>query len=57
MTSIQLPQFQPHPECAAGIITSEDVRLLISLGWLTPEGAQYLLPKGHWTPSLQAERN
>ncbi len=57
MTQLQLPRFQSHPECTAGVITMEDVRLLISLGWLTCEGAQYLLPKGAWQPSAQAEQN
>ncbi|MBW4550241.1 MAG: hypothetical protein KME35_03890 [Aphanocapsa sp. GSE-SYN-MK-11-07L] len=57
MTQLQLPRFQSHPECTAGVITMDDVRLLISLGWLTPEGAQYLLPKGLWQPSSSADRN
>ncbi|HEY9824443.1 MAG TPA: hypothetical protein V6D19_03285 [Stenomitos sp.] len=48
MTSIQLPKFTSHPECAAGLITCEDAQFLIAQGWLTLEGAQYLLPKTAW---------
>jgi hypothetical protein len=48
MASIQLPKFATHPECAAGLITFEDAQFLIRQGWLTLEGAQYLLPRGLW---------
>jgi hypothetical protein len=57
MTQLQLPQFQSHRAGTAGVITTDDVRLLISLGWLTREGAQYLLPKGAWQRSSQADQN
>jgi hypothetical protein len=48
MNPIQLPQFQSHPECSVGVMTLDDAWLLITQGWLTLEGAQYLFPKEAW---------
>ncbi|HEY9826768.1 MAG TPA: hypothetical protein V6D19_15105 [Stenomitos sp.] len=48
MCELQLPQFQSHPECAAGLITVDQAIALIQRGWLTLEGAQYLLPPRAW---------
>ncbi len=48
MNPIQLPQFQSHPECSVGVMTLDDAWLLITQGWLTIEGAQYLFPKEAW---------
>ncbi len=48
MSQVQLPQFQSKPEGAAGLMTLDDARFLIARGWLTPEGAQYLLPNVAW---------
>jgi hypothetical protein len=57
MASIQLPKFTAHPECAAGLITFEDAQFLMMQGWLTLEGAQYLLPRGAWQQLSQAAKN
>ena len=43
------PKFQQHPELATGIITLENALVLIKKGWLTYEGAVYLLPPSAWS--------
>jgi hypothetical protein len=48
MNDIQLPRFQPHPECAAGLITIDDAIAMLECGWLTIEGACYILPPQSW---------
>ncbi len=49
MTQVQLPpKFQPHPEVAAGAITLDQAVMLMERGWLTYEGACYLLPPRAW---------
>jgi hypothetical protein len=48
MARLQLAKFPSHPECAIGIMTLEDAKFLIAQGWLTVEGAQYLLPEKSW---------
>jgi hypothetical protein len=46
---VQLPpKFQPHPEVAAGAITLDQAVMMIRQGWLTYEGACYLLPPRAW---------
>ena len=58
---VQLPpKFQQHPELATGIITLENALVLIQEGWLTYEGACYLLPPSAWSllpkpPQVEAE--
>ena len=56
---VQLPpKFQQHPELATGIITLENALVLIQEGWLTYEGACYLLPPSAWSllPKAPASR-
>jgi hypothetical protein len=49
MTRVELPpQFQPHPECAAGVITIDQAVMMIHLGWLTSEGARWMFPPIAW---------
>jgi hypothetical protein len=49
MTQVQLPpKFQPHPEVAAGAITLEQAVMMIRRGWLSYEGACFLLPPKAW---------
>jgi hypothetical protein len=49
MHQVQLPpKFQPHPECAAGIITIDQAIFMIKNGWLTLDGAYFLLPPKTW---------
>lgn len=49
MTEVQLPpRFQPHPEVAAGAITVDQAAMMIQNGWLTYEGACFLLPPRAW---------
>jgi hypothetical protein len=48
MARLQLAKFPSHPECSIGVMTLEDAKYLIIQGWLTIEGAQYLLPKNSW---------
>jgi hypothetical protein len=48
MSTIQLPQFQSSPENSVGLMTLDDAWLLITKGWLTVEGAQYLFPEKAW---------
>lgn len=48
MSTIQLPQFKSHPECSVGLLTLDDAWFLMTQGWLTVEGAQYLLPTKAW---------
>jgi hypothetical protein len=49
MTQVQLPpQFTAHPEVAAGAITIDQAVMMIRRGWLTYEGACYLLPPRAW---------
>jgi hypothetical protein len=49
MNQVQLPpRFQPHPECAAGILTLDQAAMMIRIGWLTLEGAQFVLPPSAW---------
>jgi hypothetical protein len=48
MNPVQLPQFHTRPECSVGVMTLDDAWLLITQGWLTIEGAQYLFPKEAW---------
>jgi hypothetical protein len=49
MTQVQLPpKFQPHPEVAAGAITLDQAIMLIEWGWLSYEGACYVLPPRAW---------
>lgn len=49
MTQAQLPpQFQSHPECAAGAITLDQAAMMIERGWLTHDGAHFLLPPRAW---------
>jgi hypothetical protein len=58
---IQLPpRFQPHPEQAVGLITVDDASRMIKRGWLTYEGACYVLPPRAWVllpkpPQVEAE--
>jgi hypothetical protein len=57
MTQVQLPpKFQPHPECAAGILTLEQAAMMIRKGWLTHEGAQFVLPLSAWPLLPQPEQ-
>jgi hypothetical protein len=54
------PKFQPHPEQAVGIISIDDATTMIKLGWLTYEGACYVLPPRAWMllpkpPRVEAE--
>ena len=54
------PKFQPHPEQAVGLISVDDASRMIQLGWLTHEGAYYLLPPNAWMllpqpPQVEAE--
>jgi hypothetical protein len=54
---VQLPpKFQPHPECAAGILTLEQAAMMIRMGWLTHEGAQFVLPPYAWPLLPQPEQ-
>jgi hypothetical protein len=48
MSTIQLPQFQSAPESSVGLMTLDDAWILITKGWLTVEGAQYLFPEKAW---------
>jgi hypothetical protein len=49
MTKVQLPpQFQSHPECAAGIVTIDQAIVMIERGMLTHDGARYLFPPKVW---------
>ncbi len=49
MTQVQLPpKFTAHPEVAAGAITLDQAAMMIRRGWLTYEGACYLLPARAW---------
>ncbi|MGB8699118.1 MAG: hypothetical protein WCD18_06860 [Thermosynechococcaceae cyanobacterium] len=49
MTQVQLPPcFPSHPEVAAGVITLDQAAMMIRCGWLTYEGACYLLPPSAW---------
>jgi hypothetical protein len=49
MTQVQLPpKFTAHPEVAAGTITLDQAVMMIHRGWLTIEGACYLLPARAW---------
>jgi hypothetical protein len=49
MTQVQLPpQFQSHPECAAGIVTIDQAIEMINRGWLTYEGARWMFPPKVW---------
>jgi hypothetical protein len=49
MTQAQLPpRFQSHPECAAGAITLDQAAMMIHKGWLTHDGARFLLPPRAW---------
>jgi hypothetical protein len=49
MTQVQLPpRFQSHPEVAAGAITLDQAAMMIRRGWLTNEGARFLLPPRAW---------
>ncbi|MGB8701868.1 MAG: hypothetical protein WCD18_20830 [Thermosynechococcaceae cyanobacterium] len=57
MSQLQLARFQPHPECASGLMTLDDARFLLSQGWLTIEGARYMLPKVDWERLFHARRN
>ena len=46
---VQLPpDFQLHPENAVGVITIDQVIEMMKLGYLTFEGACYLLPPRAW---------
>jgi hypothetical protein len=59
MARLQLAKFSSHPECAIGIMTLEDAKYLIIQGWLTVEGAKYLLPRNSWdllVPWLQQDK-
>ncbi len=57
MNSIQLPlRFQPHAECAAGILTIDQAAMMIRRGWLTYEGAQFVLPPRAWPLLPQPEQ-
>ena len=42
------PKFTAHPEVAAGAITLDQAVMMIERGWLTYEGACYLLPARAW---------
>jgi hypothetical protein len=49
MTQVQLPpRFQSHPEVAAGAITLDQAAMMIRRGWLTHDGARFLLPPRAW---------
>jgi hypothetical protein len=49
MTQVQLPpRFQSHPEVAAGVITLDQAAMMIERGWLTYDGARFLLPPRAW---------
>jgi hypothetical protein len=50
------PRFQSHPECAAGILTLEQAAMMIRNGWLTHEGAQFVLPPIAWPLLPQPEQ-
>jgi hypothetical protein len=50
------PKFQPHPECAAGILTLDQAAMMIRMGWLTQEGAQFVLPPRAWPLLPQPEQ-
>jgi hypothetical protein len=50
MSKVQLPpQFQHHPECAAGVVTIDQAIVMIERGMLTHEGARYLFPPKVWS--------
>jgi hypothetical protein len=56
MTQVQLPpKFQPHPEVAAGAITLNQAVMMIRRGWLTHDGARFLLPPRAWPYLPQPE--
>jgi hypothetical protein len=48
MNTLQLPNFKNHPECAAGAITLDQAAMMIERGWLTHDGARFLLPPRAW---------
>jgi hypothetical protein len=48
MNTLQLPNFKNHPECAAGAITLDQAAMMIRRGWLTHDGARFLLPPRAW---------
>jgi hypothetical protein len=48
MNTVQLPNFKNHPECAAGVITLDQAAMMIERGWLTYDGARFLLPPRAW---------
>jgi hypothetical protein len=48
MNTVQLPNFKNHPECAAGAITLDQAAMMIERGWLTHDGARFLLPPRAW---------
>jgi hypothetical protein len=61
MTQVQLPpKFTAHPEVAAGAITLDQAVMMIHRGWLTHDGARFLLPPRAWAllpQPAQAEQN
>jgi hypothetical protein len=44
MSQLQLPQFQPHLECAAALLTLDQAIALIESGDLSITGARWLFP-------------
>ncbi|MBW4554121.1 MAG: hypothetical protein KME35_23910 [Aphanocapsa sp. GSE-SYN-MK-11-07L] len=44
MSQLQLPQFQPHPECAAALLTLDQAIALVKSGHLSIACAQWLFP-------------
>jgi hypothetical protein len=50
------PRFQPHPECAAGVLTLDQAAMMIWMGWLTHEGAQFVFPPSAWPLLPQPEQ-
>ncbi len=45
MQQLHLPRFQPHPECAAALLTLEQAIAMIQSGDLSYAAAQWLFPQ------------
>ncbi len=57
MPQLQLPQFQPHPECAAALLTLEQAIALIQSGHLSLAAARGLFPQAQaLLPQKQCQR-
>jgi hypothetical protein len=45
MQQLQLPKFQPHPECATALLTLDQAIALLQSGDLSITAAQWLFPQ------------